>query len=109
MLDGVEALRPWHIERAQDQRVQHTENHGVGANGHSQRQNGDDCECGRLSQHAEAEARVLYQGLNEIAGERFAAFLFEAHVAAELDVGAAFRLGTMEAGTFQILRAVLYV
>ena len=37
------------------------------------------------------------------------AFFLKPHVAAEFDVGAAFRLGTMETGTLQIIRAVLDV
>src|SRR3989442_1434335 len=81
----------------------------VRTNGQCQRQNGDDCESGRLAQHAEAEAHILYQSLDKITAERLAAFLFKALTAAELDARAPCRLGAIHAGTFQIVSAVLDV
>ena len=37
-----------HIQRTQEQRIQHSKDHGVRANGQRQRQNGGDGESGRL-------------------------------------------------------------
>ena len=52
---------------------------------------------------------ILDESLDEIAAERFVAFLFEPFVAAELDARAPFGLGAGETGTFQIIRAMLDV
>jgi hypothetical protein len=49
----------------------------------------------------------LHKSLNKIAADCFVAFLLEPHTAAELDPRAPFCLGTIEAGTFQIVGAVL--
>ncbi len=108
-LNCVEALRLRHTQRAQDQRIQYAKNNGVRAYRQRQRQNGDDCESGRLAQHPKTEAHILYQSLDKIAAERFSAFLFEPPMAAELDARAVFRIGTRQPGALQIVSAVLDV
>src|SRR5690348_11713665 len=49
MLDYEKALCLRHIQRAQDERVQYAEDHGVGADGQRQCQNGSDGKAGRLA------------------------------------------------------------
>jgi len=97
------------IQGTQDQPVQNAEYHSVRAYGQRQRQNGDDCESRRFAQHPQAVARIVYQSLDEVAAERFVAFLLESPVGAELDARAAFRFGTIQAGPFQIVSAILDV
>ena len=106
-LDPEQALGLRHIQRAKNHRIQHAEYHGVGADRQSQRHDSDERKSRRLSQHAQAEAHILNQSLNEISAELFADFLFEALAAAELDTGAALRFSTIEARSFQIVGAVL--
>src|SRR6202022_1716017 len=55
VLGSVEVLGLRHIQRAQDKSIHQAENHGVGADGQSQRQNGGHGETRRLAQHAESE------------------------------------------------------
>ena len=49
------------------------------------------------------------KNVDKIPASGFVAFLFESRMAAELDVRAALCLGTIHAGTFQIVRAMLDV
>src|SRR5438876_836975 len=75
VLDSVKAFCLGHTQRAKYQPVQYAKHYGVRANCQGQRQNGDDCESGRLAQHSKTEARILYQNLDKIAADRFAALL----------------------------------
>src|ERR1700758_4764281 len=59
--DCVEAIRLRHIQRAQDQRIQYTEDDSVCANGQCQRQNGHGSKARRFAQPAESKAQILYK------------------------------------------------
>ena len=106
-LDHVEAFRPWQVDGAQYKRIQNAEHHCVRRDSDRQRQNGDDAEAGALAHHPQSETHVLLKRFAEVDAGSFAAFLFESLIASELDACPAlgFRLG--QAGTFQIVCAVL--
>src|SRR5438552_17274340 len=61
-LEGIEALRVRHVQRAQDESVHDAEDDGIGPDGHGQRQNGGDGEPWRLAQLAKDKSQVLQQG-----------------------------------------------
>jgi len=107
VLASIKGVRLGHIQRAQDQTIQYAKHHGVRANRQSQRQNGGDCETGRLAQQAESEPRILHERFKEDAAHRFMAFFPVPLIAAELDARASFCLGTIQAGALKIIRAEL--
>src|SRR5580658_8691661 len=63
IFDVEEALRAGQIEGAQDQRVQHAEDHGVGADGHREGENGGESKAGRFTQLARGIAEVEPEAL----------------------------------------------
>ena len=104
-----QSVRVAERERPQQDGVDDTEDRDVGADSQSQHQDDNGGKRAVAPQSAQAEADVLDQCLEEIAGEGLAGFLPEALVAAKLDACAPRCLGTSEAGTFQIVSAVLDV
>jgi hypothetical protein len=64
---------------------------------------------GRLSQHSQTEARILKQDVNEIAGDRFATFLFESFRASEFDSRSTLRFRATQTGQLESIRSELNV
>src|SRR6266566_4138950 len=89
MLDYVEALRIRHMQRVQDQRVQHTKNHRVCADGHCQRHDGHNSKAWRFAQQTESEAQVANQVLDELQSSLGSIVLFHRLHSAELQHGLA--------------------
>src|ERR1700722_16660878 len=58
-LNGVEALRPWDLERPQDQTIHHAEHNGVGAYRHRQCQGRCERETWRFAQLPHCVAKIL--------------------------------------------------
>ncbi len=52
---------------------------------------------------------ILYESVDEVTGDRVAAFLFESRFSSELDPGSAFCLGPSQSETFKIISAQLDV
>jgi hypothetical protein len=102
---------PWiaHGERMQHQAIRHGEDRGVRADAEGEREYGDRGETRRFAQHAQAEAQVLNQGFKEMRALGFAAFFLELLVAAELEPGASPGLCTRNAGTLEVIGAILDV
>ena len=50
MLNRVKAIRMRHTQGVQNQRIHHTKDHRIGADGDGQGQNSGDCECARFAQ-----------------------------------------------------------
>ena len=107
--EGIQALRPGYIQRPDDQRIHHTEDHGIGANRQGQRQHRGDGEARRLAQHAQAEPHIVHHAVEKIAAQRFVAFLFELLLPAELDARAPLGFRPLQAGALQIISPVLDV
>src|SRR5580700_716106 len=108
-LESPEALRVRYIQRAQNQRIQYAKNHGVGANGHGKGHNGNGGEAGRLAQHAESEAHILYERFHECSTCRFAGFLLIADVTTELDTRTTLGFGARKTGALEIVSTMLNV
>ena len=58
-LQSVEALRLRHVQRPEHESIECAEDHGVCANRHGKRHDGNSGKTGRLVQHAEGETKVL--------------------------------------------------
>jgi hypothetical protein len=97
------------MQRAQDEPVHDPENHCVCANRQRQRQNRGDGETRRLAQHAQCESHILQKSIEESVAHGVAAFFLVLLPSAEFDARAALCLGTIKAGTFQIVGTVLDV
>jgi hypothetical protein len=108
-LDSVETLCLRHIQRAQDESVQYTENHGVCANGHGQGHNGNSGKAGRFAQHAEREAQVLPERFDERSTRCFLTLLSESRMAAEFEAGAALGFRAAKTGALEIVSTMLDV
>src|SRR5947209_6738654 len=91
----------------QDEGVDHTENYRVCANSQCQCQNRDAQESGGFTQDAKADANILEKSVEKIAANSLLDFFFEALLSAELNAGAAFCLPTTQAGTLEIVSAML--
>src|SRR5256884_3317246 len=57
-LQSVEALRLRHVQRPEHESIECAEDHGVCANRHGKRHDGNSGKTGRLVQHAEGETKV---------------------------------------------------
>ena len=91
--DLIEVLGLRNIQRVQDQRVHHAEDDGVCADSQRERCDRNDCESGRFTQHAEAEAYILqeiFEPLQAVPGSvvffyRFSAAKFQDGLASRFD------------------------
>jgi hypothetical protein len=63
----------------------------------------DDCEAGRLAQHAQAKPQILDEIVDKLTAESLAAFLFELLAASELDPGAPFRFSAKKSKPDQVV------
>ena len=106
-LDLVETVGVGHIERAQDEGVQNAEHDRGRADAQGQRRCGSARESGRLAQQTHAEAQILRERVDERDAHRLPAFLLEPLVAAELEARPALGAGAIDAGSLEIVGAVL--
>src|SRR5882724_10485164 len=90
ILNAYQLLRLRVGQRFQQRRVHHAENRGRSTNAHCHCQNGNDSNPERFAEHPQTETYILYQNVDEIASDRFAAFFLEPLMATELDPCAAF-------------------
>src|SRR5262249_48589814 len=104
VLDAVETVSLWNVQGGQDQRVQNTEYYRVCADGHSQRDDGDDGETGRLPQHPEGEAHVPQEIIEEHQPPFSAIVFFHGFDSAELEHGLATRFHRREPGANILFR-----
>ena len=63
-------------QRLQQHAVNHAEDRGIGANAESQREDGDESECGASPKQADAKTQVLQKILNVADAARVSAILF---------------------------------
>src|SRR2546429_4679286 len=68
-LQSVEALRLRHVQRPEHESIECAEDHGVCANRHGKRHDGNSGKTGRLVQHAEGETKVLPERSEEHTSE----------------------------------------
>ncbi len=97
------------MQGAEQQPIEHAEDHGVGADREGQCEDCNESEAGRLAQDAQAEAEILKENLDKIGAERLVGFLYVPGLAAKLDARSSFRLGAVEAGAAQIVGTELDV
>jgi hypothetical protein len=97
------------VQGIQQHVVHNRKDSGISPDAERQRQDGDSREAGRFAQHTQANEYILNHGLKQLATHRLAAFFAESFIAAELDARPAFCLDVGQAGTFQIVDAVLDV
>ena len=107
MLDSIQAFRLRYIQRPQDQAIQHSKHHGIRTNRDGQGQNRHRREGRGLSQHAKAEAKILHENVEEIAGHLLAGLFFESFISAKLDPRAPNSLDAAHPRSFQIIGAEL--
>ena len=89
-LDGVKAVRMGHVERPQNQRIQHRKHHRVGADGQGQRQNRGDGESRRSAEIAHSKAHIGPDRLQGWPLPHFTAALLNQRQIAKCDTRLAF-------------------
>lgn len=109
VLGTVEVFGVGDVERAQDEAVHEAEDNGVGADGERERGDGGEGKAGRFAEHAQGEAEVGEECLEELGADGFVGFHAEFLIAAEFDTGAALGFGAGEAGALEVVGAALNV
>jgi len=102
-LEGVESARIGHMQRPQHKAIERAEDHGVGADGEGEGEDGGNDKAGRLQQYADAEAQILRRGFKEIAAASFVTFGADLFPGPEFDAGAAFRFSPGQPRAQQIV------
>ena len=89
--------------------INHSENRRRCTDSQSDCQNYDRGEATRFSQYTHAEAQILKKDIDEISGNRFAAFLLETLRASELEPRASLRFGTGYSRTLKKVGPMLHM
>jgi hypothetical protein len=108
-VDPQQSFRVTESKRPQENGIDHRKSGDGRANAEGEGENSDNKKARRLAQGSKTEARVLDQTIDEIAAERFAAFFFEAFLAAEFQPRLAFRFDPTQSGAFQVVGSTLNV
>src|SRR5215470_2465480 len=104
-----ETIRIFHRPRPQHDGVKRCEDRGVHSDSEREGKNGGRRKAEVFSHHAQAEAQVLENAIDETDSARLAAFFLGALYAAKLNTRPPQRLSTANAAARQILRARLDV
>jgi hypothetical protein len=109
VLDGIEGLGIGHVEGAEDEGVEQTEDHCVGADGEGESEDRGDGKAWGLAEDAETYSDILPERTEKVATHRMVDLFFVFFASTELDASAAFGFGAGQAGAFEIVGAVLDV